>query len=231
MNNIIAIIPARGGSKRIPKKNIKHLCGKPLIEYTIESALKSRFLDRIIVSTENEEIAKISKDLGAEVIIRPDELALDGTPTDDVVLDVLEKMKVDQNYIPEIIVLLQPTSPLRTTDDIDNAIEKFKNSKYESLIGVTEYDHSPYWAFEIENGFLKSIFGRNKFLRSQELPKLYRPNGSIFITKTDTFLKYRSFYTKLIIPFIMPYERSIDIDNELDFLLSESILKNKEHKV
>jgi len=231
MNNIIAIIPARGGSKRIPKKNIKQLCGKPLIEYTIESALKSRFLDRIIVSTENEEIAKISKDLGAEVIIRPDELALDITPTDDVVQNVLEKMKVNQNYFPEIIVLLQPTSPLRTTDDIDNAIEKFKNSKCESLIGVTEYDHSPYWAFEIENGLLKSIFGRKKFLRSQELPKLYRPNGSIFITKSDTFVKYRSFYTKHIIPFIMSYERSIDIDNELDFLLSELILKNKGHKV
>ena len=231
MNNIIAIIPARGGSKRIPKKNIKYLCGKPLIQYTIESALESRFLDRIIVSTENEDIAKISENLGAEVIKRPDKLALDSTPTEDVVFDIIEYMKVNQNYIPETIVLLQPTSPFRTRDDIDNAIENFRNSKCESLISVTEYDHSPYWSFKIKGGFLKSIFGGKKFLRSQELPKLFRPNGAIFIIKTNTFFKYRSFYTKLMTPFIMSYESSIDIDDEFDFLLSEFIIKNKEKKV
>jgi len=228
---IVSIIPARGASKGIPKKNIKELAGKPLIAWTIEQAKKSKYISDVYVSTEDEEIAKIALKYNAEVIKRPDKLALDSTPTEDVVFDIIEYMKVNQNYIPETIVLLQPTSPFRTRDDIDNAIENFRNSKCESLISVTEYDHSPYWSFKIKGGFLKSIFGGKKFLRSQELPKLFRPNGAIFIIKTNTFFKYRSFYTKLMTPFIMSYESSIDIDDEFDFLLSEFIIKNKEKKV
>ena len=182
MNQILAIIPARSGSKRLPKKNIKMLQGKPLLAYTIDSVKNSHHVTRFIVSTEDNEIAKISQSYGAEVIIRPPELARDESPTEDVIINVLEQLKNKEQYSPDLIILLQPTSPLRTTDDIDDAIKTFLASSGDSLISITEYDHTPYWALRIEKGFLKPEFEKEKLKRSQELPKLYRPNGSIFIT-------------------------------------------------
>jgi CMP-N-acetylneuraminic acid synthetase len=220
------MIPARGGSKRLEKKNIVSFCGKPLVAYTIEAALKSHFITRTIVSTEDDEIAEISRSYGAEVLKRPDELAKDETPTNDVILHVLEKLKSTERYIPTFLVLLQPTSPLRTTDDIDKAIEQFRQSRNESLISVTQYDHSPYWAFTIKKGLLTSVFGDSKLKRSQEVPPLYRPNGALYITRTETFQKYKSFYTKQMTPFLMPRERSIDIDDELDLVFAELIYKH-----
>jgi len=230
MNQILAVIPARLGSKRLPKKNIRKLHGKPLLAYTIDAAKNSRHLNRFVVSTEDIEIAQISQSFSTEVIMRPPKLARDETPTEDVIIDVLEQLRNKEQYVPDIIVLLQPTSPLRTTEDIDNAIVTFLNSLGESLISVTEYDHTPYWALRIEKGVLKPEFIKGSFKRSQDLPKLYRPNGSIFITRVKMFLKYRSFYTNQIIPFIMPRERSIDIDDEFDFSITEFLLKNYEGK-
>jgi CMP-N,N'-diacetyllegionaminic acid synthase len=228
MSQILAIIPARLGSKRLPKKNIKMLLGKPLLAYTIDSVKNSHHVNRYIVSTEDKEIAHISDTYGAEVLMRPIELAQDASSTDDVILNVLEQLNRTDHYTPDIIVLLQPTSPLRRTEDIDSAINTFLSDSGESLISVTEFDHTPYWAFRIEKGFLKSEFTQKKLKRSQELPTLYRPNGSIFIIKTSTFLKNRSFYTNHIIPYIMPRDRSIDIDDELDFSMTEFLLKTSE---
>ncbi|HWR27323.1 MAG TPA: acylneuraminate cytidylyltransferase family protein, partial [Candidatus Thermoplasmatota archaeon] len=179
MNQILAIIPARSGSKRIPKKNIKMLYGKPLLAYTIDSVKNSCHVTRFVVSTEDNEIAKISQSYGAEVIIRPPELARDESPTEDVIINVLEQLKNKEQYSPDIIILLQPTSPLRTTDDIDGAIKTFLASSGDSLISVTEYGHTPYWAFRIEKGFLKQEFTLGPLKRSQDLPTLYRPNGAI----------------------------------------------------
>jgi CMP-N,N'-diacetyllegionaminic acid synthase len=230
MFQILAIIPARSGSKRLPKKNIKMLLGKPLLAYTIDTVKKSQHVNRYIVSTEDKEIASISNTYGAEVLMRPIELAQDESSTDEVILNVLELLRDTDQYTPDVIILLQPTSPLRTTRDIDSAISTFLTSPGESLISVTEFDHTPYWAFRIERGFLKSEFTQEKLKRSQELPKLYRPNGSIFIIRTETFLKNRSFYTNHVIPYIMPPERSIDIDDEFDFSIAEFLLKISEGK-
>jgi CMP-N,N'-diacetyllegionaminic acid synthase len=230
MNQILAIIPARLASKRLPKKNIKILNGKPLLVHTIDSVKKSQHVHRFVVSTEDGEIAQISQSYDAEVIMRPLELARDESSTDDVIFNVLEQLHNKEQYTPDIIILLQPTSPLRTTKDIDNAIKTFLNTTGDSLISITEYDHSPYWAFRIEKEFLKLEFTKKSLKRSQDLPKLYRPNGSIFITRVNTFLKIRSFYTNQIIPFIMPRERSIDIDDEFDFSIAEFLLKSSEGK-
>ena len=222
---ILAIIPARGGSKGLPRKNIRLLNGKPLIAYTIEEAKKSKYISRVIVSTEDDEIAKVSNKYGAEIIKRPLELAKDDTPTVDVVLHVLDVLKV-QSVKPDIVVLLQPTSPLRTSQDIDNAIKLFIENNCESVVSACEIEHSPYWSFKIEDGYLKPVFGESYLKkRRQELPKVYMPNGAIYITTPDILRKYRSFYCKKTLPYIMPPEKSIDIDNELDFLLAELLVQ------
>lgn len=227
METILAIIPARGGSKRLPKKNIISFCGKPLVAHSIQAALKSKCITRTIVSTEDIEIADVSRSYGAEILQRPACLARDASPTNDVLLHVLEHLKKTEQYTPDILVLLQPTSPLRTTSDIDSAIQKFKRSKAESLISVTEYDHSPYWAFTIQKNMLTSVFGASKLKRSQELPPLYRPNGALYITTTATFLRTKTYYTKKITPFIMPQNKSVDIDDELGLLYAELLYKKQ----
>ena len=222
---ILAIIPARGGSKTIPRKNIKLLNGKPLIYYTIKESIKSKYLGRIIVSTEDKEISEISKKYGAEVIERPEELAKDETPTIDVIFHVLQVHKAE-NFEPGLVVLLQPTSPLRNAQDIDNAIELFLKNDCESVVSVCEVEHSLYWSFEIENRYLKPIFG-GKYLnmRRQDLPKVYTPNGAIYVSTPEILRKYKSFYCSKTIPYIMPPERSVDIDNEIDFMLAELLMR------
>jgi CMP-N-acetylneuraminic acid synthetase len=222
---IVAIIPARGGSRGIPSKNIKRLFGEPLIAWTIKQAKKSGYLDEIIVSTEDEEIAEISRKYGAEIIKRPEELAKDESPTIDAVFHVLEILRTE-NYNSNIVVLLQPTSPLRTAKDIDNAIELFLNSNYESVVSVCEIEHPPYWSFKIKGEYLEPLFG-NEYLkmRRQDLHKTYMPNGAIYISTPQILYKYRSFYCEKTIPYIMPAERSIDIDTEIDFMLAELLMR------
>lgn len=227
---ILAIIPARGGSKRLPRKNVKLLNGKPLIAYTVESALKSRYLDRIIVSTEDGEIRDISKKYGAEVMERPKRLASDTVHTNDVYLYVLEVLR-RQGYKPDILVILHPTSPLRTEKDIDEAIKIFSGNKTDSLVGVCAAEHPPYWSFKMENKYLEPLFGRNNFLkRSQDLPQTYVINGAIYISTVADFKKYKTFYLRKIMPYVMPGEKSIDIDTEIDFKLTELLIKNEKNK-
>ncbi|MBO8161753.1 MAG: acylneuraminate cytidylyltransferase family protein [Thermosipho sp. (in: Bacteria)] len=223
---VLAFIPARGGSKGVPKKNIRLLAGKPLIAYSIEQAKESKYISRIIVSTESEEIAEIAREWNAEVIKRPEELARDETPTIDTIIHALDYLKKEENYTPDIVVLLQPTSPLRTSEDIDSAIELFLNIQdCLSLVSVTEFDHPPFWAIKIEDNLLKPLFGKEYFrMRRQELPKAYRPNGAIFISTPKVLRKYKTFYTPKTIAYIMPPERSVDIDTEFDFLLAEFLI-------
>lgn len=224
-NKIVAIIPARGGSKKILRKNIKLLCGKPLVAYTIIAAKKSKYSDNFYVSTEDEEIAEISRRYGAEVIERPEELAKDETPTIDVIFHFLEILKM-KNYNPDIIVLLQPTSPLRNAEDIDNAIKLFLDSDCESVVSVCEAEHPPYWSFKIEEKYLKPLFDKRYLrMRRQDLERTYIPNGAIYVSTPQTLYKYKGFYCNYNIPYIMPIERSVDIDNELDFMLAELLMK------
>jgi len=225
-NKIIAIIPARGGSKEIPRKNIRLMSGKPLIALSIEAALKSKCIDRVVVSTEDKEIAEISREYGAEIIERPEEFAKDESSTIDAILHALEVLRAE-NYNPDIIVLLQPTSPLRNAEDVGSAIELFLNSDCESVVSVCEVGHPPYWNFKIAEGYLKPLF-RDKYLmlRRQDLEKVYMPNGAMYISTPENLRKYKSFYCLRTIPYIMPPERSIDIDNEVDFMLAELLMKS-----
>lgn len=198
--------------------------GKPLIAYSIEAALISK-IDEVIVSTEDEEIAVIAEKCGADVIKRPEKLAKDETPTIEAIFHVLKTLK-KENHIPDIVILLQPTSPLRRAEDVDNAIKLFLDSDGESVVSVCEVEHSPYWCFEIEKGYLKSLFG-DEYLkrRRQDLKGVYIPNGAIYISTPRTLYKYKSFYCNHTIPYIMPIKRSIDIDNEIDFMLAESVMQ------
>jgi CMP-N,N'-diacetyllegionaminic acid synthase len=224
--NILAIIPARGGSKEIPRKNIKIFGGKPLISYSIESAMKSKCITRIIVSTEDLEIRKISMKYGAETITRPPNLAGDDSATIDVILHSLNFLKENENYVPDIVVLLQPTSPLRLAEDIDDSIERFINNDCDSVISVCKLDTSPYWSLKIVKNYLKPAFGE-KYLESkrQDLPNLYVLNGSIFISTPKILKKFNSFQNEKTIAYLMPPERSVDIDTELDFIVAEFLMK------
>jgi len=226
--SILSLIPARGGSKGLPRKNIKPLLGKPLITWTIEEALASKYLDRVIVSTDDAEIAEISQKYGAEVpFIRPEELSTDEAKTMDVVIHALRFFR-ENEYSPDVVVLLQPTSPLRTHLDIDNSLELFFKGECRTLVSVYEASNSLFRSFEIKDGYLKPFLGETFLNKSrQELPKLFIPNGAIYIAYRDSLERDMSFYTKDTYPYIMPVERSIDIDTELDFIIAETILKTK----
>jgi CMP-N-acetylneuraminic acid synthetase len=224
---ILSIIPARGGSKGLPKKNIKMLQGMPLISYSIKHAFKSFYIDKTVVSSEDSAIINISKEYGAEVIFRPKKLAEDDSKTIDVIIHALDYSE-DKGYYPKIIVVLQPTSPLRTSNDIDSAIELFFNNSCDSVVSVCEFDHSPYWALKLENNYLSPMFGQEYLLKPrQELPTAYIPNGALFISSPDKIRKYRSFYCPKTIPYIMPTDRSIDIDSTLDFKMAEILLEEQ----
>ena len=222
---ILAIIPARGGSKAIPQKNSKLLAGKPLIAYTINEALKSKYLNRVIVSTDDNKISEISKKYGAEVIKRPDILSGDKSKGFDAILNVIDTLKKEK-YVPDAVVWLQPTSPLRIVEDIDNAVRIFLKRSKESVISVCEAKSSAvYWSFKIKGEHLKPVFNKKYLdMRRQELNNIYIPNGAIYISSTKNLLKYKSFYCKSILPYIMLPERSIDIDEESDFELAEIII-------
>lgn len=214
---ICAIIPARGGSKRIPKKNIKLLAGKPMIGYTIETALESGCFSDVMVSTEDDNISDVSTTYGAKIIKRPNELATNGAQTIDVVLHAIKMMEKEGNMF-DAIALLQPTSPLRTAEDIWSAADLFFNNDCDGVISVCESSISPYWAMGKKGIYLAPLFGWEYVSqRAEDLPKAYFENGSIYIFTANGIKERRGFYTEKIIPFIMPPERSIDVDTEMDF--------------
>tara|TARA_B100001063_G_C16650072_1_gene495473 strand:- start:99 stop:824 length:726 start_codon:yes stop_codon:yes gene_type:complete len=229
---ICCIIPARGGSKGIKNKNIKLLCNKPLINYTIEEALKSKYLDKIILSTDDKKIAQITNKFGITVpFMRPKKLAKDNSPMLPVIKHLLNKLEKDYSYDPEIIILLQPTSPLRTVKHINEAIKKFLKSKSDSLVSVTKLPHNmnPYSIMKLErNGNLKKFlkYDEKKNLR-QLKPIFYARNGAaIYITTKKTIFKKNSFFGDTILPYFMSKIDSIDIDDQLDWIFAETIIKN-----
>ena len=225
---VISIIPARGGSKGITKKNIVDLAGKPLISYTIESSLNSKIIERTFVSTEDKEISDIAKRYDEIVLVkRPLELAEDHVSNIDVIFHVLDlfRHEIDKSTI---VVLLQPTSPLRSSEDIDGAIMEFKKGNCDSVIGVSEVSHPPQWSLKIKDGYIDYFFKRDYLLEiRQDLEKAYIPNGTIFIATVETLKKNRTYYCEKIRPFIIPFERSIDIDRLFDLKLAEFLLQNK----
>lgn len=223
---IICIIPARGGSKGLPGKNIKLLAGKPLIYYTIKPALDSKFVDRVIVSTEDEEIASVSRRYGAEVVRRPPDLAEDATPTEPVIVQaVLELEK--EGYIPDVIVTLQATSPLRTSQQLDEAINIFLSEDADSLISLKEVKEHPFKMKKIENNYVVPFMDTGcKSNRRQDMPVIYKENGAIYISDYDTLVGQGRIKGDRIKPFIMSEETSVDIDTMLDFEIAECLIKN-----
>jgi CMP-N-acetylneuraminic acid synthetase len=226
---ILAVIPGRKGSKGVINKNIRKINGKPLISYSIEEALKSKFIKKIVVSSDSDEILEIARNLNVETIKRPKHLAEDDSTTIDVIKHVLDSVRDNSNNIPDLIILLQPTSPLRDSNHIDEAITKFLEEKnVDSLVSVCEMDHNPLWSFKIDNGFLSPAFDErliNK--RRQDLPLFFLPNGAIFIGKPDKILEKNSFYTEKTMAFLMDKEKSVDIDTEFDFKIVECLLNQK----
>jgi CMP-N,N'-diacetyllegionaminic acid synthase len=226
--SILAIIPARGGSRGIPRKNVRLLCGKPLIAYTIEAALSSKLIDRVVVSTEDEKIADVSKKYGAEIISRPQELAQDDTPSLPVYQHTIRYLEKTEGYRPEIIVILQPTSPLRIVEDIDRIIEVFLEAKYDSIVSVCEVEYPPHWMYTLEGNRLKPVIkdGEN-VIRRQDAPKVYRLNGAMYVTTRDIIMKENRVLGRDTKAYIMPLERSIDINTEPDFKLAELLMKGR----
>jgi CMP-N-acetylneuraminic acid synthetase len=224
-NRIVGIIPARGGSKGLPRKNITILNGKPLISYSIEAGKKCRFIEEVYVTTEDTEIKTISSEYGAKIINRPNELSTDTALTRDVVLHSLKFLK-SKNIVPEYFVLLQPTSPLRTYSHLNECLKEFFASKTVCGISVTKVEHHPYKSFYKESGKLVPLFGVDFLDKPRQLlPSIYRQNGAIYTLRTESFLKHKSFFIDPVFPYFMKKEDSIDIDTYLDLQICEYILR------
>jgi len=222
---MIAIITARGGSKGLPKKNVLPFCGKPLIAYTIEAAKNSSSIDRIIVSTDDDEIAAVSRAYGAEVpFMRPSELASDTAGSRAVLLHALGSLE-NQHAPIDRFCLLQPTSPLRTAADIDGAFQIFKEKSADSVLSVTPFEHPVQWAVEMQDNGIIRPRERGKNGRRQDMVEYYRPNGAIYMLRTDFFKDSTGYFGPSSYGYIMPPERSIDIDTKLDFIVAEAVLR------
>ena len=217
---LVAIIPARGGSKGIPNKNLKEFKGKPLIQWTIEQAHKSEYIDRVIVSTDSNEIANISRKLGAEVpFIRPKYLAKDTTSMIETVIYTLDNLKEIND-----LILLQPTSPLRRVADINNIVRLRSDNNRSSAVSVKEISDYPEWMIRIKNKNISSYCTNTKSAkRRQDLEKIYILNGSLYLTTRRHIYTNQSFISYETIPYIMKKEFSIDIDDESDWNYAEFI--------
>lgn len=227
MTKNIAIIPARSGSKGLPHKNIKELCGKPLMAYSIEAAIKSGKFDEVMVSTDSAEYADIAVKYGANVpFLRSEKMSGDTASSWDTVKEVLENYKgLGKEF--DNVCLLQPTSPLRDCDDIIGAFEVFEKEAKVACVSVCEVEHSPKWCNVLdENKSLDGFIEKNGANQRQKLDKYYRLNGAIYIVAVDELYKDDFLYREGSVAYIMSNEHSVDIDAELDFMIAETIMKN-----
>ncbi len=227
---ILGIIPARGGSKSIPKKNIRLLAGKPLIAYSIETAKKCKLLNRTIVSTDNPEIADVSKKYGADVpFIRPKDLSMDDTPMVPVLKHAVSFIEKDADIHVDIVVLLDPTSPFRRVEDIEDCIKKLERDNADSVVTVCEVEHNPYFVMmEMEGDRLVPLIKSNKVItRRQDAPKVYRLNAAVYAIRRDILMKENKIITNNTEAVIMPEELSAHIDHEIDILFAEFLLTRK----
>lgn len=225
----IAIIPARSGSKGVKDKNIRELLGKPLLAYSIEAAEKSGCFDNIFVSTDDERYALIAEKYGADAsFLRSEETSSDTADSWSVVREVIDRLKI-QGKRYDNIMLLQPTSPLRTEQDIISSFDLMTLKNANAILSITEAEHSPLWCNTIEEDLCMDHFRNEKYAKypRQMLPKYYRLNGAIYLLKTEELYKQKMFADKCY-AYIMPEERSIDIDTEMDFKIAELYLKEKE---
>ena len=223
--SVLAIIPARGGSKGILQKNVKLLAGKPLITWTIEAAKKAKYIDRVIVSTDDEKISDIAKQHGAEVpFLRPAELSKDEATTVDTVLHAI-------NQLPgyDWLLLLQPTSPLRTASDIDSFFNFCQNHKANSTASICKVNKHPYWMYTRNDSYELQSFVKESIgiTRRQDLPSAYSLNGALYLVKVDWFLKHKSFINEETKGYLMSPEKSVDIDSIEDWNWAEYLINQK----
>lgn len=228
VGNIVFLIVARGGSKGLPRKNVKILKGKPLIAWTIEAAKNSKYSGRIVLSSEDEEIISVAKDWGCEVpFVRPLELATDESSSMDTIIHALSKMGDVEH-----IVLLQPTSPLRTSEDIDRCMDLYFSAGAPSVVSVTEPSKSPYWMYTLnENNRMQPLFQDVQVTRRQDLPTVVALNGAIYVAEVNWLKQNRTFVSEETVAFTMPASRSYDIDTIEDFMFCEMILEKQNKKL
>lgn len=222
-HRILALIPARGGSKGLPGKNLLEIAGRPLLDFTFTAATRSAYIDRIILSSEDPQIIDTARRLGIEVpFVRPSELAEDQVSGDAVVAHAIAACP---GY--DYIVLLQPTSPLRSTSDIDGSIETCIHNGCASCVTVTAVKKSPFWMYTLGADQRMTPFADSRWRRQnrQAHPALYLPNGAVYVARNRFFLRNRSFYGEDTVAYVMPPERSVDIDDRLDFLLAKTLLE------
>jgi CMP-N-acetylneuraminic acid synthetase len=231
MNRVLGIIPARRGSKRLPRKNVLPLAGKPLISYTIEAALQSHCINELMVSTDDLEIADIATSWGARVpFIRPSIIARDETSNYEVIQHTIEYYKNSENKEFDYIVYLQPTSPMRDYTEIDKAMLLMQKNKADAIVSVCETSHPPLWCNTLpENLSMKDFLSDDvKYKRSQDLERYYRLNGAIVILNTTRYMVEKTFFIKSnIFAYIMPQEKSVDIDTALDLKLCEVLMQEQ----
>jgi N-acylneuraminate cytidylyltransferase len=222
---VLAVIPARGGSKGVPRKNIRPLAGKSLLAWSVEAARESRYIDRLIISSDDEEIIKVAREAGCEApFVRPAELARDDTPGIEPVIHALQMLP---GY--DYVVLLQPTSPFRTADDIDRCVELCARNGAPSCVSVTPPDKSPFWMYTLdaETRMAPLLPPPAGFSRRQDLPTVYALNGAVYVAETDWLFENRTFITADTLGCIMSKAHSIDIDTELDLAFCEFLLGTK----
>jgi CMP-N-acetylneuraminic acid synthetase len=228
---VLGVIPARGGSKGIPRKNIRALAGKPLLQYTAESALAAKRLTRVVLSTEDAEIAEVGRRCGLEVpFLRPAELAQDNTPTLPVLQHVVGALEaVGQRY--DAVCLLQPTSPMRWSQDIDACIELLTDAEADSVVTLLPVpaQYNPHWVyFRGDDGFFRLSTGEaNPIPRRQALPPAFRREGSVYVTRRDVLMRQNSLYGSKLAGYVLAASRSVDLDTPEDWERAEELLRSR----
>ena len=232
--NVLGLITARGGSKGIPGKNITQLAGRPLLAYTCDAALASRAIARTIISTDDPKIADVARQCGIEApFIRPQVLATDTAASIDVALHALHWFIQTEKQVPDALLLLQPTSPLRTADHIDTAIRIMHQHRADTVVSVVEVPHrfTPYNVMTLQDGTLQPFWQEEVTFdryRRQEIPRLYGRNGpAVLATKVNTLLEKKSFYGDTVVPYLMSHRDSIDIDDAFDLEIAECLLSKR----
>lgn len=224
----VALITARGGSKRLPRKNILPICGKPVLAWTIEAARAARAVDRVILSTEDEEIARIGRDAGAETpFMRPADLSSDTASHVDVIHHAIDALEQETGQIPDRLVLLQPTSPLRSAEDIDAALALSVDKQAESVLSVTMARDHPMLVRRLETTGKLSPFMTipEGYLRTQDLEPAYALNGAVYVLSPQAFRQRRTVLSDSPLAYVMPRDRSLDVDDLFDLELVEALMR------
>jgi CMP-N-acetylneuraminic acid synthetase len=227
---VLGVVVARGGSKGLPGKNLRPLAGKPLVVYTIEAALGCPALTRPVLSTEDAAILAAGRAAGCPApFVRPAALAGDRSSTVDVTLHAVDWLAAHEGFTADIVVMLPATAPLRTAAHIAGAVDTLRGDPAaEAVVAVTEPDYPPFWMLTAEGGRLRWLFPEGATVdHRQDLPRAYRPNGSIYAVHVPVLRAQRTFYPRATAPYVMPREASVNIDTETDFALAEVLLAGR----